>query len=102
EWADVSLPDLYTTTKCGCGCGTIAIDETEYPQNPKMAGRQGLVGGIDILTTDGGWINIHLFHHNVFLDVLEAVYMDQNGEWPPLPRQWHETSRVTRSAEEYD
>jgi hypothetical protein len=94
RWAAVEFKELpQVVAECSCGCRSVVIDATSHPQNPKLVGHQGLVGGNynqcktrrrkdEVIT-----VLLHLAEGS--LSLLEVIWYN----FPePIPSTWTELS----------
>ena len=93
QWSDVSFGELFAVAACTCGCRSAVIEAPPHPQNPKLVGHQGLVGGIDLsVKVDGGdeVISVLLHFAEGSLSLLDIIWYN----FPrPIPAVWIETNR---------
>jgi hypothetical protein len=93
KWSDVSFGNLFATAACTCGCHSIVIEAPPHPQNPKLVGHQGLVGGIELgIRADekDEVVSVLLHFTEGSLSLLEIVWYN----FPkPVPAVWIETER---------
>jgi len=93
HWADAELGDLCVVAACTCRCRSSVIEAPPKPQNPKLVGHQGLVGGIDLgihVNEKDDVISVLLHFAQGSLSLLEVVWYNFPD---PVPTTWIETSR---------
>lgn len=94
EWADTEICGPHVVAACTCGCRSVVLEEPSQPQNPKLAGHQGLIGEISLAVKVNGHddvISVLLHFAEGSVSLLEVVWYN----FPePIPRDWTETSRI--------
>jgi hypothetical protein len=96
QWADAELGDLCVVAACTCGCRSIVIEAPPKPQNPKLVGHQGLVGGIDLgihVYEKDDVISVLLHFAQGSLSLLEVALYNLPD---PVPATWIETIEASR------
>jgi len=86
-------PVSFLVAACTCGCRSVVIEATPQPQNPKLVGHQGLVGGIDLSVKARGKdavISVLLHFAEGSLSLLEIVWCNFPD---PVPSTWVEINR---------
>ena len=95
-WAEVQVSGLFVVAECACGCRSVVLEDSEYVQNPRMVGHQGLVGELNVgIRFDGkdDVVSVLLHYTEGNLSLLEVIWYN----FPePVPRHWIELSRDLR------